>query len=151
MARTVLAADPTAPLSTIAKTAGVGQGTLYRHFPTREALVLGVYRKEIDAIVALAPTLLAEHSPLRAFRLWCDRLAKSSRIKHGIADALHAAISGQDIRETYEPMVAAVRRMLDSCEASGDIRPGGDAEDVLTFLGVLWRTPATTAGKVRAS
>ncbi|MEQ1609304.1 MAG: TetR family transcriptional regulator [Hyphomonadaceae bacterium] len=45
MARTVLAADPKAPLSAIAKTAGVGQGRLYRHFPTREALVLGVYRK----------------------------------------------------------------------------------------------------------
>ncbi|MEQ1609303.1 MAG: hypothetical protein ABL956_10115 [Hyphomonadaceae bacterium] len=72
-------------------------------------------------------------------------------MKYGIADAFHAAISGQDIRKTYEPMVAAVRRMLDSCEASGDIRPGGDAEDVVTFLGVLWRIPATTAGKVRAS
>ena len=70
VARGALAADPSASLNSIAKAAGVGPGTLYRHFPSREALVLGIYRQEIDAMVALAPVLLAEHPPLRAFRLW---------------------------------------------------------------------------------
>ena len=118
VARAALAADPNASLNSIAKTAGVGAGTLYRHFPSREALVLGVYRKEIDALVALAPALLAAHPPLQAFQMWCDQLAAFSRIKHGVADMLHAAISDQDVHETYWPMVGAVRRLLcDACES----------------------------------
>src|SRR5579875_3063949 len=96
VAREAFAADPAASLNSIAKAAGVGAGTLYRHFPSREALVLGVYRKEIDALVARAPMLLARHSPLQALRLWCDRLAESGRVKHGIADMLHAVISDRD-------------------------------------------------------
>src|ERR1700753_3364158 len=83
VARDALATDPAASLNSIAKAAGVGAGTLYRHFPSREALVLGVYRKEIDALVAMVPVLLAEHPPLQAFRMWCDRLAKFGRMKHG--------------------------------------------------------------------
>jgi len=67
--------DPAASLNSIAKAAGVGAGTLYRHFPSRESLVLAVYRKEIDALVALAPLLLGKQRPLHAFRSWCDRLA----------------------------------------------------------------------------
>src|SRR3984885_13053384 len=83
VARDAFAADPAASLNSIAKAAGVGAGTLYRHFPSREALVLGIYRKEIDALVALAPMLLTEHAPLQAFRMWCDRLAELGRMKHG--------------------------------------------------------------------
>src|SRR5277367_2562625 len=109
VARDALATDPAASLNSIAKAAGVGAGTLYRHFPSREALVLGVYRKEIDALVALAPKLIARHKPLQAFRLWCDRLAQLGRVKHGIADTLHAAQSDRDFEETYFPMVGAVR------------------------------------------
>ena len=150
-ARAALAVDPEASLTSIAKTAGVGQGTLYRHFPSREALVLGVYRKEIDALVALAPTLLAEHQALQAFRLWCDRLVQFGRMKYGVADMLHAAISDQDIHETYWPMVGAVRRLMDACEGSGAIRPGGNAEDVLMLLAVLWRIPPNSAGRERAN
>ncbi len=123
-ARDALAADPEASLNSIAKAAGVGAGTLYRHFPSREALVLGVYRKQIDALVGLAPRLLVDHPPLRAFRLWCDRLVKFGRVKHGVADLLHAAMSEQDVQETYRPMVGAVRRLTEACERSGGIRRG---------------------------
>ena len=151
VARAALAADPNASLNSIGKTAGVGAGTLYRHFPSREALVLGVYRKEIDALVALAPALLAAHPPLSAFRLWCDHLAAFGRIKHGVADMLHAAISDQDVHETYWPMVGAVRQLMDACESSGEIRPGADAEDVLVLLSVLWQMPPSSAGKAQAS
>ena len=91
VARDALATDPAASLNSIAKAAGVGAGTLYRHFPSRGALVLGVYRKEIDELVALAPWLLTQHAPLQALRMWCDRLATSGRMKHGVADILHAA------------------------------------------------------------
>ncbi|WP_263385581.1 TetR/AcrR family transcriptional regulator [Granulicella arctica] len=96
VARDALAADPAASLNSIAKAAGVGAGTLYRHFPSREALVLGVYRNEIDILAALAPTLLARHPPLHAFRTWCDRFAKFGRMKYGVADIVHASTSDQE-------------------------------------------------------
>ena len=149
MARGALAADPAASLNSIAKAAGVGAGTLYRHFPSREALVLGVYRKEIDALVALAPRLITNHRPLRAFRIWCDRLVESGRMKYGVADIIHAATSDQDFQETYWPMVGAVRRLIDACESSGEIRPGANPEDFLVLLGLLWRIPPDSAGEAR--
>ncbi len=141
MARVALAADPQAPFSSIAKAACIGQGTLYRHFPSREALVLSVYRKEIDALVELAPRLLAEHPPLPAFRLWCDELARLGRMKRGIAGVLHAVISEQDFKETYWPMVAAVRRLMQACEDAGDIRSGANPEDFLLLIQFLWQIP----------
>ncbi len=149
VAREALAADPSASLNSIAKTARVGAGTLYRHFPTREALVLGVYRKEVDAVVALAPKLLAKHKPLRAFRLWCDRLAQFGRVKHGVADALHAALSDRDFQETYWPMMGAVRQLMEACERSGDIRAGANPEDFLQLLGFLRQIPPSSAGEAR--
>lgn len=150
VARDALAAAPDASLNSIAKAAGVGAGTLYRHFPSREALVLGVYRKEIDGLVALAPALVAEHPPLEAFRLWCDRLAHYGRIKHGLADVLHAALSDGDVQDSYWPMVGAVSHLLRACEASGDFALGADAEDVLLLLGFLWRIKPDAAGEARA-
>ena len=149
VARDALAADPAASLNSIAKSAGVGAGTLYRHFPSRESLVLGVYRKEIETLVALAPTLLSKHSPLQAFRAWCDRLAKFGRMKYGVADIVHAATSDQDSQETYRPMLSAVRQLIDVCEASGDIGSGNNPEDFLVFVGLLWRIPPNAAGEAR--
>lgn len=150
VARDALAADPAASLNFIAKTAGVGAGTLYRHFPSREALVLGVYQKEIGALVELAPSLLAEHSPLHALRLWCDHLVKFGKMKYGVADLLHAAKSDHVFQETYLAMLDAVRQLITACERSGEIGPGADAEDVLTVLGLLWQIPPTPEGEARA-
>ena len=150
VARDALATDPAASLNSIAKAAAVGAGTLYRHFPSRESLVLGVYRKEIDTLVALAPVLLAKHPPLQAFRIWCDRLAKFGRMKYGVADIVHAATSDQDIQEkTYRPMLGAVRQLINACEDSGDIRPGSNPEDFLVLVGLLWRIPPNSAGEAR--
>jgi AcrR family transcriptional regulator len=144
VARAALAADPGAMLNSIAKSAGVGQGTLYRHFATREALVLSVYRKEIDDLIELAPTLLLQHQPLEAFRLWCSELARLGRVKHGIADALHAVVSEQDFEQTYVPIVGAVRLMMEACEAAGQIRSGIQPADFLMLLQFLWQTPPTS-------
>ena len=149
VARDALATDPAASLNSIAKAAGVGAGTLYRHFPSRESLVLGVYRKEIDTLVALAPMLLTKHPPLQAFRIWCDRLAKFGRMKYGVADIVHAATSDQDLQETYWPMLGAVRQLFVACEGSGDMRAGTDPEDFLVFVGLLWRIPPNSAGEAR--
>ncbi len=147
VARDALAADPAASLNSIAKMAGVGGGTLYRHFPSREALVIGVYRTELDALVALAPVLLTTHPPLQAFRLWCDRLAQFGRMKHGVADMLQAVIVDQDFQETYGPLLDAVRQLMNACEGSGAIRPGTNGEDFLMLVGFLWRIPPTPAGE----
>ncbi|MDI4238933.1 TetR/AcrR family transcriptional regulator [Bradyrhizobium sp. 31Argb] len=149
VARDAFAADPGTSLNSIAKIAGVGAGTLYRHFPTREALLVGVYRKEIGALVELAPKLLTKHPPLQAFRLWCDRFVRFGEVKHGVADTLRAAISDQDFQETYRPLVEAVRRLMEACEGSGDIRPGAEPEDVLTLLGLLLRISPTSDGKAQ--
>jgi AcrR family transcriptional regulator len=101
VARTALATDPAASLNFIAKTAGVGAGTLYRHFPTREALLVAVYRKEIEDLVALSTRLLAEYPPLQAFLKWCNRLAKAARTKQGIAVALRSAITAEDYAASW--------------------------------------------------
>ncbi|WP_158820404.1 TetR/AcrR family transcriptional regulator [Granulicella sp. S156] len=149
VARDALAVDPASSLNSIAKTAGVGAGTLYRHFPSRESLVLSVYRKEIDTLVALAPVLLSKHPPLQAFRTWCDRLAKFGRMKYGVADIVHAGTSDQDMQETYGPMLGAVRQLMDACEGSGEIRRGSNPEDFLVLVGLLWRIPPSAAGEAR--
>ena len=119
---------------------------MYRHFPSREALLVGVYRREIDGLVALAPTLLEEHTPLEALRLWCERFAQFGSIKHGVADTLRAAVSDQDYRDTYQPLVEAVRRLMQGCEQAGSIFPGASPEDVLVLLSSLLRIAPTRDG-----
>lgn len=150
IARNAFAKAPDASLNSISKAAGVGAGTLYRHFPTREALILAVYRKEIEALIDLAPALTAKHPPLEALQLWCDRLAQYGRIKHGLADVLHAALTDRDQQDAYGPMVGAVDHLLRACEKSGDIVPGADAEDVLLLLGFLWRIRPGKAAEAQA-
>ena len=149
VARDLLMGDPEASLNSVAKAAGVGAGTLYRHFPNREALVLALYQKEISTLAALAPTLLAKHPPVRAFQAWCEKLVRFGKMKYGVADIVHASISAEERREHYAPMLDAVRQILEACEQSGDIEPGTDPEDVLVFLGLLWRIPPTSSGEER--
>lgn len=123
--------DGATSLNTIAKLAGVGPGTLYRHFPTREALVLAVYRRELERLAARAEDLLAEHTPLDAFRRWFETLADYVRRRHGLGAAMLTA--------TSPPVTAAVGTLLTACEQSGDIRPGLDPADVLLLMGFMWR------------
>lgn len=149
IARDAFAADPGVSLNAIAKAAGVGAGTLYRHFPSREALLVGVYRKEIDALVGLAPDLLTKHPPLQALRLWCDRFVQFGEVKHGVADTLSSAISEKDLRETYWPMVGAVRQLMEACEKRGEIQSEVHPEDVLTLLALLLRISPTSDGKAQ--
>ena len=149
VARNALAADPNASLNSIAKEAGIGAGTLYRHFPSRESLVLGVYRNEVESLVALAPALLARHTPIQAFRMWCHELAKFGRMKYGVADIVHAAASEQDAEATYEPMLGAVFQLMKACKSANAIDITAKPEDFLVFVGLLWRIPPTTSGKAQ--
>jgi AcrR family transcriptional regulator len=149
VARDALARDPETSLHFIAKAAGVGQGTLYRHFPTREALVLGVYRDSIEALVNLAPSLLAEYPPLQAFRLWCEHFADYGRKKHGVASMVRAAMTEQDFQETYWPMVDAVRQLMKASEDAGEISKPVEAEDFLQLLALFVQLPPTAEGAAR--
>ena len=78
-ARAVIAKSDELKLNAIAKRAGVGQGTLYRHFPAREDLLAEVYRQDVDELVAAAPVLLSEHEPIEALSRWFDRVAETRR------------------------------------------------------------------------
>jgi len=150
-AREAFAFSGDAPLNAIAKLAGVGPGTLYRHFPNREALVLAVYRQDVQQLADVAPLLLEQHAPLEALRRWFDRLAQYGRRKQGLADVLHAATSDGLEGESYEPIVGAITLLIRACEAAGSIRPGVDPDDVLLMVGFLWRLEPGTLGEVRAA
>ncbi len=139
VARDALEASADVSLNSIAKKAGVGAGTLYRHFPTREALVLAVYRLDVQQLADSATELLAAHPPLTALRLWCDRLADFGRIKHGLAEVLTAATSDGLVDEAYGPVLAAITQLLTACNQAGAVRPGLVPDDVLLLLGFLWR------------
>ena len=141
----------TASLNSIAKRAGVGIGTLYRHFPTREALVLAVYRHEIERLADLAPELLDSHPPLEALRLWFDRLAYYGQMKYGVAEVIHAGSSQGAEREAYDLVIAALRTLLDAGARAGVLRPNLDADDVLLMVAFLWRIDPSTGGEERAA
>lgn len=142
VARAALTGSKDAALSAIAKQAGVGQGTLYRHFPTREALLLAVYRADVRALIDAAPALLAKYSPLDALRRWLDRLASYGRIKHGVSDAVQAATRAELAGEYYDDVVAAITLLLDAGKDAGVLRDDVDADELLQLTSFLWRNDA---------
>ncbi|MBO9708163.1 MAG: TetR/AcrR family transcriptional regulator [Caulobacter sp.] len=150
-AREAFAASLDASLNSIAKAAGVGAGTLYRHFPSREALLAGVYRKEIDALAALAPALLHKHPPGEALHRWCERFALAGNVKQGLTGALRAAVSDQEIQDAYQTLVGAVRRLTEACAKAGEASPDASPEDVLVLLSSVLRIPPTPEGKAQAA
>ncbi|GDY87489.1 hypothetical protein SAVCW2_66880 [Streptomyces avermitilis] len=115
-----------APLSAIAKKAGVGQGTFYRNFPNREALVLEIYRYEMQQVADTAAQLLRTRAPDEALREWMDRLAQFAMAKAGMAEAIRKATSapGSPAKPGHEPVTAAAALLLDANESAGTIRPG---------------------------
>jgi AcrR family transcriptional regulator len=138
-AHELLAESAAVSMNEIAKRAGVGAGTLYRHFPAREDLILAVYRHDVRKLVDSVDAILAAHPPLEAFTTWFETLAAYIRVKHGLGEALHSAAIQNAIDETYAPVVAAVTRLLDACVADNSVRRGIDPADVLLLMGYLWR------------
>lgn len=130
----------------IAKKACVGVGTVYRHFPTPEALVLAVYRREVRHLVDIMPDLLAEHPPEQAFRIWVSHLASYMMTKRGLADALSAATATarEDLAAgTYDALLGAVTTLVDACVETGAARRGADPPTVLRALtGLMHLDPA---------
>ena len=137
-------------LNAIAKRAGVGPGTLYRHYPTREALILAVYQHDVRRLVDSVPDVLVAHAPLEAFKMWFHTLADYVRVKHGLGEALHTAAAQDAINATYAPVEGAVSALLDACAADGSMRQGLDPADVLLLMGFLWRVPDGPTGRQQA-
>jgi AcrR family transcriptional regulator len=123
-------------LSTVAERAGVGIGTLYRHFPTRDALVEAVYRHEVERLSDAAPALLKELPPEKALEEWLTRFAGLVAAKRGLKEAVRSIF--EPGTETYaysrDRMTTAVTLLLDAAAKSGAIRSDVDPQDVLLAI-----------------
>ncbi|MCP2328242.1 AcrR family transcriptional regulator [Hamadaea flava] len=124
-------------LDSIAKQAGVGIGTLYRHFPTREALVEAAYRNELEKLCESAPELLTERPPADALRDWMDHFVDYMTTKRGMADALKAVIAsgGNPYEHSRAKLLAALSTLLTVGGADGTLRSDVAVEDVFAGLG----------------
>jgi AcrR family transcriptional regulator len=123
-------------LESIAREAGVGIGTLYRHFPTREALVEAAYRNELARLCDAAADLLGTQPPDRALRAWMDRFVDYTTTKRGMKDALRAVMAsgGNPFAHSRDRMVEALDLLLRAGVQAGTLRPDADATDVLAGL-----------------
>lgn len=138
-ARDAFAENGETSMNHVAQLAGVGAGTLYRNFPTREALVLAVYQEEVQRIVGAVPDLLAAWPPTEALRLWTVELVEAMRRKHGLGDALGTSAHQAVAEQAYGPVVAAITQLFDAGKHDGSIREDAEPADFLQFTGALWR------------
>lgn len=141
-ARSVFAAHgPAGSLEAVAREAGVGIGTLYRHFPTRETLFEAVYRTEVEHLVKLAEHLAADHPPLEALRRWMHANVDFVATKKGMSTALAVAVhAASDLTlHSVSRLGAALEPMLRRAVEAGDIRNDIGPEDILrTIVGLSY-------------
>jgi AcrR family transcriptional regulator len=123
-------------LDDLAKEAGVGVGTLYRHFPTRDALIEAVYRAEVKQLADTAARLSVARPPLEALREWMKIFVDYIAAKHLIAPALNSMVGGpsQLFAESGTQIKTAIESLVARAVASGDIRPDLDPFDLLRAL-----------------
>jgi AcrR family transcriptional regulator len=126
-------------LNAVAKACGIGQGTLYRHFPTREDLLAEVYRHEVDELVAAAPRLLEIHQPLDALAAWFNRVAAYARVKRDVFAAVEAATWRDLAAHSLGPIGRAVEQLLAAGRSAGSIRADAEARDVIVLISWLSR------------
>ncbi len=126
----------TVSLEAIARDAGVGIGTLYRHFPSREALVEAVYRSELAEVSATASELLQRHKPMIALRQWMDRYASFVAAKRGMAESLGAMFASGTVApsDSRSSITGAVELLLRAGADDGSLRHDVLAEDVVSSL-----------------
>jgi AcrR family transcriptional regulator len=122
-----------APAKEIADLAGVGVGTLYRHFPQRSDLVKAVFQREVDACADAAPALAAAHQPAAALAMWLHRYTEYLATKRGLATALHSGDPAYGALPGYfrQRLGPALGSLLETAIASGEIRAGISATDLL--------------------
>jgi AcrR family transcriptional regulator len=123
-------------LDDIAKKAGVGPGTLYRHFPTRDALLEAVYRTEVEKLAAAERELARALPPVEALRAWMLLFVDYIAAKHVIASALNTLVGGPSklFESSGTQIKSAIRALVKRAAASGDIRPDLDPLDLLRAL-----------------
>jgi AcrR family transcriptional regulator len=127
--------DASASLEGIAKAAGVGIGTLYRHFPTREALVEAAWRNEVEKLCELAPGLLAKHRPDLALARFLDRLIDDLLTRHGMLEAMRAVVAAGPTRlnPSLAMFAAAVAPIIEAGKTDGVLRDDVTVDDFLTI------------------
>jgi AcrR family transcriptional regulator len=125
-----------APLDEVARRAGVGAGTLYRHFPTREALLAAVYQDDIEALSAQADALSRSHPPEEALAAWLRLQLDYIKYKRGLGAAVKAMLGLNSPTLTYcrDALRGALNRLLEPAKAAGAIRPEADPADVLRLV-----------------
>ncbi|MGP8304463.1 TetR/AcrR family transcriptional regulator [Streptomyces inhibens] len=129
-----------APVRDIAAKAGVGMGTIYRHFPTRADLVIAVYRHQVDACAEAGPTLLATSpTPHAALGRWVDLFVDFLVTKHGLAAAMQGDSTGFETLHAYflDRLLPVCTQLLDAAAASGEIRSDLDAYQLMRGIGNL--------------
>jgi AcrR family transcriptional regulator len=128
-----------APVREIAAQAGVGVGTVYRHFPQRSGLVAAVFRREVDACAAAAATLAEQHEPGEALARWLHRYTQFIATKRGLAAALHSLDTAFDALPAYfsQHLTPALQGLLRAANATGEIRADVDAYELLRAVGNL--------------
>jgi len=128
-----------APMREIAEKAGVGVGTVYRHFPQRSDLIAAVFRREIDACADAAPVLATEHEPGEALARWMQRYADFIAAKRGLATALHSGNPAYDTLPAYfkKRLEPALQLLLESAAAAGVVRADIAANDLLGAVASL--------------
>jgi len=131
--------DANASLEGIAKAAGVGIGTLYRHYPTREALIEAAYRKEIERLCRAAPELLEKHPPDVALARFLDRFIDDMLTKHGMIQALRAIIASgsTSFNHSLALIAAAVAPLIEAGKDQGVLRDDVTVEDFISVKGAL--------------
>jgi AcrR family transcriptional regulator len=133
-----------APVRTIAAKAGVGMGTIYRHFPTRADLIAAVYRHQVEACVDAGPALLANStSPYAALAEWIDLFVGFLVTKHGLAAALGSDDASFKALHAYflDRLVPVCARLLTAADDAGQIRPDVDAYELMRAVGSLCAGP----------
>ncbi|WP_020659294.1 TetR/AcrR family transcriptional regulator [Amycolatopsis benzoatilytica] len=127
-----------APVRDIAAEAGVGMGTIYRHFPTRADLVVAVFRHQLDAL-ANRTAIPAAETPYSALRLWVDRFADFLVTKHGLAEALHSDQAGFESlhAEFVDRLLPVLDQLLKASAAAGHTRADIRAYDLMLGIGNL--------------
>jgi AcrR family transcriptional regulator len=125
-----------ASLEAVARRAGVGIGTLYRHFPTREALYEAVYRREVEQLGDLAEQLRNDPEPVDALRRWLRSIVEFVATKKGMSAALALAAHGSPELNSYsrDRLTKAVGALLDRAVAAGEIRSDVGPEDLIRAL-----------------
>jgi AcrR family transcriptional regulator len=128
-----------APVREIAEKAGVGVGTVYRHFPQRSDLIAAVFRSEIDACAEAAPTLAAEHGPGEALAQWMQRYAAFIATKRGLATVLHSGDPAYDALPAYfeKRLRPAFRALLAAAASAGALRADVDPNELLGAVASL--------------